>query len=148
MKQNPTEIPITPENNVKASSQLSEIYHKLGKMNVMLHFSVFFYLLIHLAVKTHLNLLGFITAALWFVCFRVKASRWMTCPNTQAQFYYATATAALAAIQSLHTDGTQNSLRSQAKATMCGAISNQDLMTENIHYKTQNETRSFGSSLI
>lgn len=106
------------------------------------YISVVFSLLICFTLKNHLNLVGFLTAALCFVCFCVKASRWMTRSNAQAQFYCAASADTLATTQSLLTDGTESSQGSQAKATMCGAISNQDLMTENIHYKTQNKTRS------
>lgn len=64
------------------------------------YISVVFDLLILLGVKNHLNLLDFLAAALWFVCFLVKASRCMTSPSTQAQFCYAAATVTLATIQS------------------------------------------------
>lgn len=72
----------------------------------------------------------------------------MTCPNIRLHFYSTAATDTLATIQPLHTDGRQNRPRRQAKTTMCGDNSNQDLMTEDIHYNTQTQASAFGSTLI
>ncbi len=109
------------------------------------HISAVFDLKIHLAVKTHLSLLGFFCG---LCVFESKPADGWHVPRPKHSSTTLLPLSPWPPFSCCTQMAHRKAMRNQAKATMCGAISNQDLMAENLHYKTPNETCSFGSSLI